>query len=81
MKYVKIPNEIKLGGQVLNVKRVERCDDNSVGEVCLPAGYIEIAEKFNKGNHTKSNHATIGTFLESSSGCPARRYRRNKLNP
>ena len=61
MKYVKIPKEIKVGGQILAVKMVERCDNNSLGETCLGAGYIEIPDKFNKDN-TQSETSKHNTF-------------------
>lgn len=61
MKYVKIPTQIKLGGQVLVIKNVERCDNNSLGETCLAAGYIEIPNKFNKDD-TQCETSKHNTF-------------------
>lgn len=63
--YEKIPNRIKMGGQELAVKRVERCSDNSVGEMCLAAGYIEIADKFNKDN-IQSESSKVNTFYHET---------------
>ena len=48
MKYVKIPAQIKLGGQTIEIRRVERCDDNAVGETSICEGKIEIADVFDK---------------------------------
>lgn len=48
MAYTKIPTKIKVGGQTLDVKHVERCGDNSAGEMCLASGSIEIADKFDR---------------------------------
>lgn len=61
MKYIKIPTQIKLGGQVLTIKNVERCDNNSLGETCVGAGYIEIPDKFNKDN-TQCETSKHNTF-------------------
>ena len=59
--YKKIPNKIKIGGQVLQIIFVDRCDNNSVGEECLAAGYIEIANSFNKDN-MQSETSKINSF-------------------
>ena len=48
MKYVKIPSSFKVGGQLMEVRRIERCDNNNVGTSFLAGGYIEIADKCNK---------------------------------
>ena len=58
---MKIPKDVKLGGSVLEVKQVERCSDNTVGEMCLAAGYIEIANKFNKDN-VQTESSKVNTF-------------------
>lgn len=48
MKYTKIPKSYKVGGQQIDIRYTERCDNNCFGETCVAAGYIEIADKFNK---------------------------------
>lgn len=48
MKYVKIPKSYKVGGQLMEVHKTERCDNNNVGISFLAGGYIEIADKCNK---------------------------------
>ena len=48
MNYVKIPSAYKVGGQIMEVHRIERCDNNNVGSSFLAGGYIEIADKCNK---------------------------------
>lgn len=45
---LRYPHSYKVGGQRVEVRDVERCESNSVGECNLCAGYIEIAEHFNK---------------------------------
>lgn len=57
----RIPNEFSVGGQRIKVRNVERCSDNTVGECCVAAGYVEIADKFNKDN-TQSEDSKINTF-------------------
>lgn len=48
MKHTKIPKSFIVGGQKIDIKHIERCDSNGYGECCIAAGYIEIADKFNK---------------------------------
>lgn len=48
MSYFKIPKDFTVGGQPMEVRIVERCDDNKVGLCFLAAGYIEIADKCNR---------------------------------
>lgn len=48
MKYEKIPKSYKVGGQLMEVHQVERCDNNNVGTSFLAGGYIELADKCNK---------------------------------
>lgn len=47
-KFLPYPKQFNCGGQRVEVRDVERCDDGTVGEANICAGYIEIAEKFNK---------------------------------
>lgn len=68
MKYVKIPDSFKIGGQTINVKMVERCDDNTVGTMCLAEGTIEIAEKFNKDKE-QSADSKVNTFYHELTHC------------
>lgn len=48
MAYTKIPKSYKVGGQEIEVRSVERCDNNTVGTSFLAGGYIELACKCNK---------------------------------
>lgn len=48
LEYTRYPSKYKVGGQEVEVRHVERCEDNSVGMCNVCAGYLEIAENFNK---------------------------------
>lgn len=61
MKYTKRPKSYKVGGQLIEVREVERCDDNNVGTSFLAGGYIEIANKCNKDD-TQSESCKVNTF-------------------
>lgn len=61
MKYVKIPKEFHVGGQGMEVRRVERCDDNCLGQCHVSAGWIEIADIVNK-NDKQSEGSKNNTF-------------------
>ena len=61
MNYAKIPKSYKVGGQLIEVREVERCDDNAFGLCFLGAGYIEIAEIVNK-NDKQSEGSKQNTF-------------------
>jgi hypothetical protein len=61
MNYIKIPKSYKVGGTTIEVKRVERCENNWVGSSLLAGGYIEIADKFNKDG-TQSEDSKRNTF-------------------
>ena len=61
MDYKKIPSNYTVGGQLIEVRRVERCDNNNVGTSLLVGGYIEIADKCNKDD-TQSESCKVNTF-------------------
>ena len=61
MEYKKIPSNYTVGGQLIEVRRVERCDNNTVGTSFLAGGYIEIADKCNKAD-TQSESCKVNTF-------------------
>lgn len=61
MKYVKIPSTFKVGGTRIDVRLVDRCDDNVFGSCFLGAGYIEIADLVNK-NDKQSADSKVNTF-------------------
>lgn len=61
MEYKKIPSKIEVGGQEVEVRFVERCDDNTIGSCVLADGYIEIAHKHGKAG-TQSQTSKENTF-------------------
>lgn len=61
MKYSKIPSGYKVGGTKMEVRQVDRCDENAFGSCFLGAGYIEIANLVNK-NDLQSAESKINTF-------------------
>lgn len=61
MNFTKIPKEYQVGGQNVEVRYVERCDDNSIGTCCMAGGYVEIAQKFSK-DEIQSEGSRINTF-------------------
>lgn len=60
-KFIPYPRQIKVGGQRIEVRDVERCDSNNVGEAHTYCGYIEIAHKFNKDD-VQSPDSKLNTF-------------------
>ena len=61
MKYSKIPQNYRVGGTTMQVRMVDRCDDNAFGSCFLGAGYIEIAEIVNKDDK-QSDDSKRNTF-------------------
>ena len=61
MNYVKIPKSYKVGGQEIEVRKVERCENNVVGVSFLAGGYIELANKCNKCDDIPER-AKVNTF-------------------
>lgn len=61
MSYRKIPNEFTVGGQKMEVKIVDRCENNKLGLCCVASGQIEIANIFNKDKPC-SESGKINTF-------------------
>ena len=68
MKYNKIPSKITLGGQEVEVRNAERCDNNTVGESHLYEGFIEIANNFNKVA-VQSESSKLNTFYHELTHC------------
>ena len=56
-----IPSKITLGGQEVEIRNVERCDNNAVGECHLLEGYIGIAYIYNK-DQKQSDSSKVNTF-------------------
>lgn len=57
---VKIPKQIQVGGQTLNIHLVERYND-LLGECSIPEGYIKLAKTY-KGN-LQSHSSLENTFI------------------
>lgn len=68
MIYKKIPSKITLGGQEVEVRNVERCDNNAVGMCHLFEGFLEIANNFNKVT-VQSDSSKINTFYHELTHC------------
>lgn len=61
-RYIKIPSSYEVGGQNIEVRRVERCENNNSGICFLGGGYMEIAEMFNKDDK-QSESCKVNTFF------------------
>ena len=57
----KIPTHYQVGGATIEVRMVERCSDNTIGETCLASGYVEIADKHSKDDK-QSDGSKVNTF-------------------
>lgn len=57
-----IPDSYVCGGQKMDVRRVERCNNNNLGECHYASGYIEIADLFNKEDR-QSYDSKVNTFF------------------
>lgn len=57
-----IPSKYQVGGTTIEVKMVERCENNNAGCSLLTSGYIEIADKFNKCD-VQSEDSKRNTFF------------------
>jgi len=79
MKYEKIPKSYQVGGQHIEVRAVERCDDNCVGQCCLAGGYIEIASQFSK-NSVQSDGSKENTFYHELTHSILRTMGETELN-
>lgn len=63
-----IPLKFTIGGQDVEIRNVERCDGNAVGECHLLEGYIEIADIFNK-DQKQSESSKVNTFYHELTHC------------
>lgn len=59
---INIPTKYNVGGQDVEVRIVDRCDGNSIGECRLEEGYIEVARLFAK-DEKQSVSSMYNTFL------------------
>lgn len=63
-----IPDIFTVGGQKVEIRNVERCDNNAYGISFLGAGYIEIADNVNK-NDKQSMSSKDNTFFHELTHC------------
>ena len=75
----KTPSKITLGGQEVEIRNVERCDGNAVGECHLLEGYIEIADIYNK-DRKQSESSKVNTFYHELTHCILQTMGENELN-
>lgn len=57
----KIPKSFTVGGQDIEVKRVELCEDSCLGNIILGQGEIQIAEYVSR-NVPQSETSKLNTF-------------------
>lgn len=74
-----IPSKITLGGQEVEIRNVERCDGNAVGECHLLEGYIEIADIYNK-DRKQSESSKVNTFYHELTHCILQTMGETELN-
>ena len=74
-----IPTKITLGGQDVEIRIVERCDDNALGMCHLAGGYVEIASSFNK-DKKQSESSKVNTFYHELTHCILQMMGENELN-
>ena len=60
----KIPKEITIGGQIIKIEIVDSINSysNSLGEACLGAGFIRIANSFRNNAYKQSDGSKLNTF-------------------
>lgn len=61
MMYVRIPKKFQVGGAEMEVRNIDRCEDNNCGLCFLAAGYIEIADLINRDDR-QSEGSKRNTF-------------------
>ena len=64
----KIPPKITIGGHDIEIRNVNRCDNNALGECHLIEGYIEIADTFYK-EQKQSESSKLNTFYHELTHC------------
>lgn len=75
----RIPKKFKVGGATIDVRMVDRCNNNSIGVSALCGGYIEIANSFNKDN-TQSEDSKVNTFYHELIHCILDTMGKNELS-
>lgn len=67
-KFIPYPRQIKVGGQRIEVRDVERCDSNNAGMAFACSGYVEIADKFSKDS-VQAPDSKRNTFFHETIHC------------
>ena len=75
----KIPSKFQVGGCEIEVKRVERCDDDTIGCCILAQDCIEIANKFGK-DFEQGEQSKINTFYHELTHAILRTMGETELN-
>lgn len=67
----KLPKQYTVGGQQMNIREVERIDDERLGQCCLGEGTVDIAKTFRgmiQSETSKRNtlyHEIVHTILDT----------------
>lgn len=67
----KLPKQYTVGGQQMNIREVERIDDERLGQCCLGEGTVDIANTFRgmtQSETSKQNtlyHEIVHTILDT----------------
>ena len=59
---MQIPKSYKVGGQKIEVRMVERCTDECLGQAHLDEGYVEVADLYDRDSH-QSEDSKYNTYL------------------
>lgn len=59
---IQIPKSIFLGGAIINIELVERCNNNALGTCCIAKSEIKIAEIYDIDN-VQSDESKQNTFV------------------
>ena len=63
----RIPKSFTVGGQDIDVRKVERCDSGCLGECCVSEGFVDIADT-SKGREI-SDSVRLNTFYHELTHC------------
>lgn len=74
----KIPQQIQVGGQTVDIMRVEQIEGGSLGECLVSAGFIKIARTA-KG-YAQSDDSQFNTFIHECVHCILDNMGENELS-
>lgn len=75
----KIPKSFTVGGQDIEVKQVELCEDSDLGNIILGQGEIQIANNVSR-NIPQSETSKLNTFYHELTHAILRTMGENELN-